>query len=46
MIIEAKDCMLALLDSPKYFNEMESGLTYRADVLGVNWAKAFKNQKS
>lgn len=45
VIIEAKDCMLALLDSPKYFNEMESGLTYRADVLGVNWAKAFKKSE-
>ena len=37
--------MLALLDSPKYFNKMESGLTYRADVLGVNWAKAFKKSE-
>lgn len=36
---------LALLDSPKYFNKMESGLTYRADVLGVNWAKAFKKSE-
>ena len=45
VIIEAKDCMLALLDSPKYFYKMESGLTYRADVLGVNWAKAFKKSE-
>lgn len=40
--IDAKDCLLALLDTPKYFEVVCKNLTYQADILGVNWAKAFR----
>lgn len=40
--IPAGTTMLALLDTPKYFQKIECALTYKADVLGVNWGKAFR----
>ena len=41
-IVGAEKCLFALLDSPNYFKNIEHCLTYNADILGVNWAKAFK----
>ena len=40
--ISSKEYLLAMLDSPYYFDKIESKMTYKADVFGVNWGKAFK----
>lgn len=34
----------AMLDTPRYFEKMNSGLTWNPGLLGVNWAKAFKRE--
>lgn len=41
-IVSAIDYANAMLDTPRYFEIMKSGLTWNPGLLGVNWAKAFK----
>lgn len=41
--ITARDYMLAMLDPVMYFHKIEA-LTWSADILGVNWAKAFRKK--
>ena len=42
-ILSAKAYLLAMLDPASYFSDTDS-LTWRADVLGVNWSKAFRRK--
>lgn len=41
-VVSAVDYANAMLDTPRYFAKMNSGLTWNPGLLGVNWAKAFK----
>lgn len=42
-LLSARDYLLAMLDPVRYFSGIDS-LTWRAGVLGVNWAKAFSRK--